>query len=128
MTKYGEAAVRSVNAIISNEGKDPRDIWDFVTSEIFGEGTCSQRKGCPRNTFLALCEEGLIKGIKKGNYTRSQKNKEYALKAVKVLKENPNLTKDAKALWREVVDEPKAHNGQMDVVIALWNNGYIDRE
>lgn len=126
MTKYGEAAVKSANAIISNEGKNPRDIWDLVTSDIFGEGTSSQKKTCPRNAFLALCEEGMLKGILKGNYTSSRKNKEYALKAVKILKERPNLVNHPKALWLEVVDEPKIHNGQMDVIIALWKNGYID--
>ncbi|WP_048063136.1 DUF6979 family protein [Methanococcoides burtonii] len=126
MTKYGEAAIKSADVIISNEGKSPRDIWDLITSDIFGEGTCSQKKGCPRNTFLALCEEGMIKGITKGNYTNSRKNKEYALKAVKILKEKPNLENNPKALWIKVIDEPKIHNGQMDVIIALWKNGYID--
>lgn len=128
VTKYGEAAIKSVNVMISNEGNNPRDIWDFITSKIFGEGTCSQKKGCPRNTFLALCEEGLVKGVPKGNYTRSKKNKIYALEAVKILKEKPNLMIKPKILWLEVIDEPKAHNGQMDVVIALWENGYIDKE
>lgn len=126
MTKYGEAAVKSADVIISNEGKNPRDIWVLVTSEIFGEGTSSQQKPCPRNAFLALCEEGLIKGIPKGNYTNSRKNKEYALKAVEILTENPNLANNPKALWLEAVGEPKTHNGQMDVIVTLWKNGYID--
>jgi hypothetical protein len=68
----------------------------------------------------------MLKGILKGNYTSSRKNKEYALKAVEILKERPNLVNNPKALWLEVVDEPKIHNGQMDVIIALWKNGYID--
>lgn len=128
MTKYGEAAIKSVNAMISNKGNNPADVWYFITSDIFGEGTASQKKGCPRNTFLALCEEGMIKGIPKGNYTRSMKNKEYAIKAINVLKKNPDLVNDSKTLWYEVVDELKSHNGQMDVVIALWKNGYINSE
>jgi hypothetical protein len=29
-------------------------------------------------------------------------------------------------LWRAVADDPeKAHNGQIDIVLALWNNDLI---
>lgn len=41
---------------------------------IFGEST-SQRKGCPKGVYLGLCEEGLVKGIPKGKYTKSKKIK-----------------------------------------------------
>ena len=47
--------------------------------EIFGEGNASQKKGCPRNTFLGLCEEGLrIKGSK--NIIRKQYRQGYKAK------------------------------------------------
>jgi len=39
-------------------------------------------KGCPRGAFLELCEAGMIKGIASGKYTRSKRNKEYAIDAV----------------------------------------------
>jgi hypothetical protein len=125
MSKYGDVAVKAATAIQSNNGEKPRDIWDLVASDIFGEGSSSQKKGCPRNAFLGLCEEGMIKGVQKGKYTSSKANKKYALKAVEILKENPVLVNDSKTLWLEVIEEPKKHNGQMDVVISLWKHGLI---
>jgi hypothetical protein len=46
-----------------------------ATKEIFGEGTWGQIKGCPKNTFLGLCEEGIVKGVNKGNYLIRKKIK-----------------------------------------------------
>ena len=126
INKYGAAALKSVKLLQSDKSKNPTEVWDIVTKEIFGHGTSSQKKGCPKNTFLGLCGEGLIKGVPKGNYTNSKENKKYALKAVEILKKNPHLAFNINALWNEVVDEPKVHNSQMNVVIALWNNDFIN--
>ncbi|WP_407282129.1 hypothetical protein V7O61_08590 [Methanolobus sp. WCC1] len=128
MGKYGETAIKAAKAIAANKGENPEDIWNLIASDIFGAGTSSQRKVCPRNAFLGLCEEGLIRGIPKGNYTDSKKNKKYALKAVEILRETSNLVHDKKALWLEVAGESKSHNSQMDVVITLWKNGFIKDE
>ncbi|WP_222125188.1 DUF6979 family protein [Paenibacillus xylanexedens] len=88
-----------------------------------------RKKGCPKNTFLGLFEEGLLKGIPSGNYTNSIKNKGYGLKAVKILFES-NTEKDIKqrTLWKEVIGDQKIkYNSQMDVVLALWDEGMIRR-
>jgi hypothetical protein len=124
MGKYGNAAIKAVNLVKSGSVKSPINAWERATSEIFGEGTSSQDKGCPRGAFLGLCEEGIITGIPAGNYTRSIKNKEYALKAIRLLKEGPEITQTE--LWGKVVEsEGIKHNEQMDVVISLWKNGLI---
>jgi predicted CoA-binding protein len=126
MGKYGEAAVKAVKLVVSGTIDYPRDAWEIATGEIFGAGTSSQRKGCPRNAFLGLCEEGKIKGIPFDNYTNSKKNKEYAIKAVQILQEIPALSSDPTALWNRVVKRDyKVHNQQMDVVTSLWNNNLI---
>lgn len=83
------------------------------------------RKGCPKGAFLGICEEGLVQGIRPGQYTRSKDNKRYAVEAIKALKETPSLTGDPDALWRAVPDHPLNENGQMDVVISLWERGLI---
>jgi hypothetical protein len=31
----------------------------------------------------------------------------------------------ASGLWRAVANPEKVHNSQMDVVLALWKNGFI---
>lgn len=126
MGKYGTAAVEAVRLYANGLAESPRDAWERSTARIFGSGTSPQCKGCPRNAFLGLCEEGLVKGIEPGNYTRSQANKRYAVSAVTVLRQRPSLSNDLNGLWTAVSKgESKKHNAQMDVVIALWNNGLI---
>ncbi|MFC4267509.1 DUF6979 family protein [Polaribacter marinivivus] len=122
INKYGLTALKSVEnyknyySII--------EIWSRASKEVF-ETKSSQEKSCPKNTFLGLCEAGLVKGVPKGNYTKSVKNKRYALKAVKVLISNPNKIFTSKELWEQLELEDKKHNSQMDVILALWENDLI---
>ena len=125
MGKYGEAAIDAVKLFLSGRIMTPLEAWEEATIKIFGLGTSSQLKGCPRDVFLSLCAEGFIKGIPPGNYTRSEKNKEYAIRALEVLKENPELSFDQRTLWRAVAGVDKSHNQQMDIVTSLWNNRLI---
>ncbi|MFS0873941.1 DUF6979 family protein [Paenibacillus xylanilyticus] len=131
MNKYGEVAVRAIHSILNGEETHPLSAWKKAASISFGEGTWGQRKGCPKNAFLGLCEKGLVNGIPHGNYSArsgSEKNKYYAIHAIEVLKSKPGLSKDKLGLWREVLNgKQMSHNSQMDVVLALWNNHMIDR-
>ncbi|ETT77484.1 hypothetical protein C173_03174 [Paenibacillus sp. FSL R7-277] len=131
MGKYGLAAVEAVSLIMDKPDCTPLKGWNQSTSEIYGENTNSQRKGCPKNAFLGLCEAGLITGISKGNYAYKSHslNKMYALEAVRLLRKNSVLANDKNRLWKEVMKgQGKSHNSQMDVVLALWNKGLIVQE
>ena len=77
------------------------------------------------SSFLALGEAGLVKGIPKGNYTKSIKNKEYAARTVEILKQNKLRTYTPKELWLALELGNKRSNSQMDVVLALWNANLI---
>jgi len=126
MSKYAEAAIKAVALLKARLAGSPEQAWERATAELFGTRTSAQRKGCPRNAFLGLCEEGLIKGISAGCYTRSRANKRYALIAVRILREAPALANDRGQLWQKVIGgQQKVHNSQMDVVIALWRAGLI---
>jgi len=126
MNKYGQAAVQAARMLSIGSVSFPQDAWERATSEIFGKGTPSQKKGCPKGAFLGLCEEGYVKGVPPGNYTNSTKNKRYAIQAVNLLRKDPTLSNDPKSLWALVMQgEPKSHNSQMDVVAALWHEGFI---
>jgi hypothetical protein len=118
MNKYGTAAINA-----AKENKNPIESWNKAVKDFDSES--AKVKGCPKNTFLGLCEEGLVKGIPKGNYTKSVKNKEYALKAVAILKQNTQTTFSPKELWEKLELGDKRSNSQMDVVLALWENGLI---
>jgi hypothetical protein len=126
MNKYGEAAARAVKLFTSGEANSPEVAWNKATIYYFGENTSSQLKGCPKGAFLGLCEDGLIKGIPKGTYCNSIKNKGYAIRAVSILKGNPNHHLDSKALWSITLGGiEKKHNSQMDVVLSLWEHRLI---
>ena len=123
MNKYGQTALLAVVFLESKRAFNPIEAWQKAIVEVF-DSPSSQVKGCPKNTFLALCETGEVEGVKPGKYTNSKKNKSYALKAISILQSNPSLSEDPKALW-DIVQEgkPIKHNSQMDVVIALWEKG-----
>lgn len=119
--KFGLVALKAVELGIC--GGNLVEAWNAATVEIFPESLSSQRKGCPRSTFLGLAEAGLIIGIAPGNYTKSQLNKRYALNSYAVLRNNGEYAANPKALWLVVMELEgvvKAYNHQMDVVVALW--------
>jgi len=120
MSRYGDAAIKAVDLYKSTVVKSPKSAWERATRELFPSET-SRNKGCTKDAFLGLCQEGLITGIPEGNYTLSYKNKRYAKRAVEILRESPELAKDLRSLWQCVMaGERKVHNSQMDVVVALW--------
>ena len=127
MGKYGQAAVKAAALLNTESMILPRDAWNQATIEIFGKGTSSQEKGCPRSAFIGLCEEGLVKGVNAGKYAlKSTKNKDYAIKAMNLIKKEPSLTNDINQLWNQVTTgEGKVHNSQMDVVVTLWKNNLL---
>ena len=124
MAKYGDCAVQAANeAAISG---DPITAWNRAAASLFGESRTAREKGCPKSTFLGLCEAGLVAGVKPGPYTRSIDNKAYGLKAVERLRQNSSLSDDPKRLWAEIMEGiTKAENSQMEVVIALWRSSKI---
>ncbi|MCH3884395.1 DUF6979 family protein [Tenacibaculum aquimarinum] len=122
INKYGLTALKSAQNY--KKSYSIIEIWSRSAKEVF-ETKNSQEKSCPKNTFLGLCEEGLVKGISKGDYTKSIKNKEYGLKAITILRENQNTSFTPKQLWDKLELGNKRHNSQMDVVLALWENGLI---
>lgn len=128
MGGFGSAAKRAVELYTAGLVETPREAWNRAVVEEFGNITITHKKGCPRCAFLGLCEEGLVKGVPRGFYTTSEKNKEYAIQGVEILRENPSLSSDPMALWDAVLGERSiSYNDQMHVVTALWNEGLTKR-
>ena len=127
MGKYGEVAKIATNMIVSNQVNDPIQAWGLATIQVFPSSKSSQNKSCPKSAFLGLCEDGYISNVEQGKYTRSKKNKEYAIKGLSLLSSNSNMTEIE--LWKIIIDEPdKTYNHQMDVVKTLWENNLIDKK
>lgn len=128
MNKYELVTIKTVEFYKSNPCYDIKKAWEITADEVFGKNTASANKGCPKSTFLGLCEAGYVKGVRSGNYTRSEKNKKYGMDAIKILQDNPelaNTNSGAKSLWKMVAGD-KQSNSQMEVVLALWNHNLIE--
>ena len=125
MAGYRDAAVLAVELISSGNCAKPAAAWHQATSKLFPSSASLRNKGCPKGAFLGLCNEGLVVGVDSGNYSKSSKNGEYAIDAVKVLRKNKFLASQPDLLWKKVAGNAKTQNNQMDVVIALWEAGLI---
>jgi hypothetical protein len=99
MADFGCVAIQAHK--LCKNGINPREAWDEVCKKL-GFSETMQKKDCPKSTFLGLCEEGLVKDIPEGSYTRSKKNKTYGLKAIDRLIENHNLARSSEKLWEAI--------------------------
>jgi hypothetical protein len=121
--KYGEAALMAARD--SSTGPNPAARWERAMEKLYPTSPTSRKKGCPRGAFLGLCEDGLVRGIPAGKYTASKDNKAYAVQAAALLT-GESRKWSVGELWRAVSNNrEKAHNSQMDVVMALWKNALI---
>lgn len=123
MTQYGKAAIKAAE-LVRDGDMSPQEAWKKAIC-IYTKSKSSQKKVCPRNTFLGLCEAGMIIGVDPGEYGAGKKCKNFAIEAVGILREEPTLSANKTKLWEKVMekihgDTSKSQNGQMDVVTALW--------
>ena len=132
MTQFSEVAIQVVKKFqCGNSQLDPVTEWDAIANQII-QSQSSVEKGCPKDAFLGLCDSGCVIGILARDYTKSTKNKKYAIQGIILIRKKPSLstTYSPQELWEEVMtslnmDKNKAHNGQMNIVLDLWNHGYI---
>src|SRR5664279_423227 len=125
--RYGEASLLAARKM-SSVDINPISRWESAMETVYPTSPTARKKGSPRGAFLGLCEAGLVKGIPAGNYTASADNKAYAVRAAELLIEGKQNWSTG-TLWRAVETHPaKLHNGQMDIVMALWKNDLIVRK
>ena len=123
--KYPEIALCAVDQLQRNAGIEPPDAWDKAASIFYPENESAKTKSCPKSSFLGLCEEGFVRGVEAGSYTKSKKNKKDALKGLKLLRKNRSLSKrSGRELWKQIAPQ-KTYNQQMDVVLALFKKDYL---
>lgn len=128
-SRYGDVAVLAAQLFRTGEHASPRTAWDEAADQLLPTASLRE-KSCPRATFLGLCQEGWIRGVPVGEYTKSRENREYARAAVRRIVGDPALADtDPEYLWGVILDGgEKRHNHQMDVVQALWRNQLITTE
>jgi Ribonuclease G/E len=131
VAQYSIVATRAAQLLEQKIEANPEKAWANAAKEIIRKSKKSQEKFCPKLAFIGLCEKGLIQGFERNpEATPDRENKKYAIKAVEILQQHGNINKDE--LWDMVTDEfgkiGLKHNEQMDVVVALWENGWIKKE
>jgi hypothetical protein len=90
-------------------GKEPKQAWNEAVLKNYPHSVSMQKKDCPRNAFLGLCSEGLVKDVNVGIYTGSKKNKDYAVAAVKLLKQRGRENYTSTTLWLDVLESVNAN-------------------
>ncbi|MFC3722288.1 DUF6979 family protein [Neoaquamicrobium sediminum] len=129
MGSYGNVAVRAARSLETGAHLSPSDAWKDAAICEYPTQAASRKKACPRGAFIGLCEADLIRGATSTKLHSPSRNGEYAVAAANVLRDNPHLATDKKALWLIACpDQPKRPNNQMDVVIALYNAGLLQLE
>jgi hypothetical protein len=123
MNQFAKAAIKAVKLCRENTEASPLEMWQQAINELSSSDNV-RKKGCPRNTFLGLCSDGLIKGILAGEYIDSVE-RIYARKAVGILRKNPSLADSLGELWIEIGNGGKSRDSQMEIVVALWKEGEI---
>jgi hypothetical protein len=120
---YGKVAIEAAS-LVQDRRASPTEAWRTAAQAI--ESESSRRKGCPRSTFIGLCESGRIRNIPAGNYggRPGSKNAEYGVKMLDTLLKSPKLAED-RVLWHAIGNDGLSPNGQMDVVISLWRAGKL---
>lgn len=126
MGKYGEVAELAVSLMGQDGSLTPREAWMEAAARVFPNSRSARAKGCPKDSFLALCETGSIEHVQSGAYTRSIKNKGYITRALAALRSEPRLSNDPRRLWSIATDGGDVTpNHQIDVLTALWRRGLI---
>ncbi len=126
--RYGEAALMAVRMETYGKALTPLERWEDAVRKLYPTTPIGQKKSGPRGAFVGLCEAGLVKGIPAGEgahaTSQANRNKDYAVRAVELLKAGTHTT--VSQLWSAVANgESGDHASQMDVVLALWKNGLI---
>jgi hypothetical protein len=127
MKAFGEVAIQATELVRSGACRAAPEAWELAGRDVLQQSASLQDKSCPKGAYLGLCEEGMVIGVPAGDYTRSKDNKGYAVRALKLLQEEPALANiGPSSLWKHVLGGmSKTHNSQMDVVLALWHSGLL---
>ena len=111
---YGKIAVRALQLLEIYECAE--DAWNNAAMEISGNELIV-KKSCPKNAFL-----GIVEG-------KPSKNAEYAYQAIEIIngmsKEELSSIKPGTFWIQKMIGVPKHYNGQIDVVFALKEKGFI---
>src|SRR5262249_3329650 len=126
MSGYGELAVDVARRCAAEPTRSLASTWHEMAERAFPTKPSKWTKGCPKSSFLGLCEDGFVDQIPTGSYTSSIKNKGYAITAAIELCERKGVPDDWAEWWRIATHGSGiSQNHQLEVVSALWRKGLL---
>ncbi len=124
MRLYGKVALLAVQYCIESSAV-PLNAWIQAATKTTNAPE-SRKKSCPKNAFLGLVNAGKVMGVSRNFDSPIDANGGYALAGLDELRRDSSLAANPDALWDRVKPVTvRNHNGQMDVVCALWAAGHI---
>ena len=131
MTIFEKAAICAVK-IINDKNLSPEEAWFEAISE-YTNSYETRIKKCPKHAFVDLYYHNKLKLDRPIHHVRQDLtiNGRYALKAIELLIKDPLLSHNKNELWTRTMLELKEHpnktkNGQIDIVIALFDNNLLN--
>jgi hypothetical protein len=131
-TKYGTCAVNVVRIILEDPNNlsesKIKDIW-FNEIQVLTKSVDSRKKCCPRNTLIGLILNNQTVIKFEGNFAFQSKNYEYVRF---ILSNHRQLLQEGNKiqLWSLIQGKfekpPKKQNGQLDVLLALYNKNLLN--
>ena len=114
MTVCAKAAVKAFEYV--DRGYDVELAWKKAICE-FTDSIHYQKKNCPKVAFCGL--------MSNDRRWAEKENAMIARRALDKLRNNSNRKFTSRELWSLLGNTSKSHDGQMDVVLALWNSGLV---
>ena len=131
MTIWANAAVYAVN-IIKDQNLSPEEAW-FKAISTYTKSYETRIKQCPKHVLVDLYYHNKLKLDRPIHHVRQDLtiNGRYALKAIELLIKDRSLANNKNELWTRTMLELKEHpnktkNGQMDIVIALYDKNLLN--
>ena len=136
-TQYGAAAIISLKYIFKYY-QDKIITPELVVSEyqkmlsLYTKSESSKSKYCPTQVLLGLFFNGHIiipSDVKVQKIKISSRPYEYAKIMIDLLKNCPSLSSNKKILWEELekrVNKKRAPQGEIDIVLALYNKNLLN--
>jgi len=122
--EWGEIAVHAAEIIEDGAVSDPLAAWENAVQDMGMPSSRAPQASLARDTFLWLCETGVVYGVTPCGYTASGKVKQCVQDALKQIRVNP-LVADHPDQLKKKTQTDDASKSMIDVILALWDNGLI---
>lgn len=122
MNIFEKTTLKAVEILNNNSSLVPSEAWLLAISS-FTSSSSMIKKSCPKNTFIDLCNSGLIRGIKEKDTFNISENGRMILKVYDLLNKNNWQIQNKKLFWYQAFN--KEYENQLDILLILKENNLL---